>query len=161
LGKASALAKTFLQILKPLFVSHTQAQRPRPGMLPDPCLGNETYLEEVFRDALSLHSNALTGTSSFQAIMYTPGTLFNETTMTSQSMRPRCLKKRNVKFCVQPGLLCYDGSREIVHYQVFMPPGIDLSSHPVVVSKAVVILEDERWPEPFVEDSEEGGSLNR
>ena len=38
-GKASALTKTFLEALKPLFVSHVQGQRPRPGMLSDPCLG--------------------------------------------------------------------------------------------------------------------------
>jgi hypothetical protein len=157
--KASALARTFLEALKPLFASRVQGQNPRPQILPDTYLGDERYLESVFEVALSLHGSSITSTSSFQAIMYTPGTLFDDTTMESQSVRPSGLKKRNVKFCVQPALLCCDGAREIVEYQVFVPPGSELSRHPLVVHKAVVILEDELWPQPFVEDSEEEGSF--
>jgi hypothetical protein len=153
--KASALAKTFLEALKPLFALHAQDQRPRPKMLSGTYMGSEGYLESVFEDALSLHGRSLISTSSFQAIMYTPGTLFDETTMESPSVRPTCLKKRNVKFCVQPALLCYDGAREIVDYQAFVPPGSEPRPHHLVVHKAVVILEDDLLPQPFVEDSEE------
>jgi hypothetical protein len=144
--------------LKPLFASHVQGQKARPKILPDTYLGDESYLESVFKVALSLHGSSITSTSSFQAIMYTPGTSFDEATMESQSVRPSSLKKRHVKFCVQPALLCCDGAREIVNYQVFISPGSELSRHQLIVHKAVVILEDELWPLPFVEDSEEGGS---
>jgi hypothetical protein len=124
-------------------------------MLSGTYLGNESYLESVFEDALSLHGCSLTSTSSFEAIMYTPGTLFDETTMEPQNLRPTGLKKRNVKFCVQPALLCYDGAREIVDYRAFVPPGSEPRPHHQVVHKAVVILEDDLLPQSFVEDSEE------
>ena len=153
--KASVLAKAFLEALEPLFAPHLQDQNRGSKMLSGTCLDNEDYLKGVFEDALSLHGRSLISMSSFQAIMYTPGTLFDEKTMESRSAGSMDLKKHRVKLCMQPALFCYDGTREVVDYKVFVPPGSDPTRDYMVVQKAVVMLEDNSWPQSYVGDSEE------
>lgn len=144
--KASVLADRLSQALSPLIACQEQCEQVHTYSV-EAWYEEKSRLLEIFGQALKVKANLVVSTDLFGMVMYTPGTLFDENFMMTESMafsgtRQPCHEPPQVALCLMPSLQLYEYDRRIVDYNSFSRMDTNPKEARCVFNKALVITEN-------------------
>lgn len=145
-ARASVLADRLIHILIPLFVNPDGLEDPDDEVIRT-WSAKRSPLEEAFESALRIKAQATVSKDLFEMVLYSPGTIFDQDVMVSESMDggraklSNCITSR-VKLCLLPSLHVYKDDRKLVDLNNFVRRPNDQRSAAIKLTKAVVVLEN-------------------
>jgi hypothetical protein len=124
-AEAQQLAVKFCQVLQPLFAQLNY--KPKTTLCINSSVSTDDLgsLQEIFKIALQVKAYLVLSTNTYEAVMYSPGTLFSKTRMEARNTRGMreenpSQQKPQTKCCYLPALIEHQRSNDVVDSNNFI-----------------------------------------